>query len=56
MNFSVRDIAKYKKIIVGLDDKTSKEGILTDKQILEKNPNYQALKEKNTGQIMRDYE
>ena len=40
-------VEKYKKIIVGLDDKTSKEGILTDKQILEKNPNYQALKEKN---------
>ena len=40
-------VEKYKKIIVGLDDKTSKEGILTDKQILEKNPNYQASKEKN---------
>lgn len=29
-------VEKYKKIIVGLDDKTSKEGILTDKQIIRK--------------------
>ena len=33
-------VERYKKIIVGLDEKESKEGILTDKEILEKNPNY----------------
>lgn len=32
-------VEKYKKIIVGLDDKQSKEGLLTDKEILEQNPN-----------------
>ena len=40
-------VEKYKKIIVGLDEKESKEGILTDKEILEKNPNYKN-KEKTT--------
>lgn len=37
-------VEKYKKIIVGLDDKESKEGILTDKQLLEKNANYKSKK------------
>ena len=33
-------VEKYKKIIVGLDEKQSKQGLQTDKQILEENPNY----------------
>lgn len=33
-------VEKYKKMIVGLDDKTSKEGLLTDEQLLRQNPNY----------------
>lgn len=33
-------VEKYKKIIVGLDDKQSKQGLQTDKQILDENPNY----------------
>lgn len=32
-------VEKYKKIIVGLGEKESKEGLLTDQQILEQNPN-----------------
>lgn len=39
-------VEKYKKIIVGLDEIQSKEGILTDKQILEKNPNYKNIDQK----------
>ena len=38
-------VEKYKKIIVGLNPTESKEGILTDSEILKKNPNY----EKNTN-------
>jgi len=33
-------VEKYKKIIVGLDDKESKEQVLTDKEELSKNKNY----------------
>ena len=33
-------VEKYKKIIVGLDDKESKEELLTDKEELSKNKNY----------------
>ncbi len=33
-------VEKYKKIIVGLDEKHSKEGILTEQQLLKENPNY----------------
>ena len=32
-------VERYKKIIVGLDDKESKEELLTDEELLEKNPN-----------------
>lgn len=37
-------VEKYKKMIVGLDDKQSKEGILTDDEILQQNPNYKKEK------------
>lgn len=47
-------VEKYKKIIVGLDEKQSKEGILTDKEILEKNPNYKQIVEK-TGDIWKTH-
>lgn len=40
-------VEKYKKIIVGLDDKESKEQILTDDEELSKNKNYK--KEKTLG-------
>ncbi len=33
-------VEKYKKIIVGLSPEESKEGLLSDKELLEKNPNY----------------
>ena len=33
-------VEKYKKIIVGLDEKQSKEGILTDDELMKKNPNF----------------
>lgn len=33
-------VEKYKKIIVGLDVKQSKEGIITDDELLKQNPNY----------------
>ena len=33
-------VERYKKMIVGLSPKESKEGILTDKELLAKNPNY----------------
>lgn len=33
-------VERYKKIIVGLTPKESQEGLLSDKKILEKNPNY----------------
>ncbi len=45
-------VEKYKKMIVGLDSKESKEGILTDSQILKKNPNYKKIIEK-TGDIWK---
>ena len=32
-------VERYKKIIVGLDEKESKEELLTDEELLEKNPN-----------------
>lgn len=35
-------VEKYKKIIVGLDEKQSKTGLQTDKQILKENPNYKS--------------
>lgn len=35
-------VERYKKIIVGLGTKESKEGLLTDQELLAKNPNYQA--------------
>lgn len=41
-------VEKYKKIIVGLGDKQSKEGILTDQEYLEENPNYKLIK--STGE------
>ena len=36
-------VEKYKKIIVGLDDEKSKEGILTDNEILKQNTNYKQM-------------
>ena len=36
-------VERYKKIIVGLSPKESKEGILSDKELLEKNPNYKEI-------------
>ena len=33
-------VEKYKKIIVGLDEKQSKEGILSDDEVMKKNPNF----------------
>lgn len=41
-------VERYKKIIVGLGDKQSKEGILTDAQYLKENPNYKVSKDKPT--------
>ena len=38
-------VEKYKKIIVGLDEKQSKTGLQTDSQILEENPNYKSNEE-----------
>ena len=38
-------VEKYKKIIVGLDEKQSKTGLQTDSQILEENPNYKRNEE-----------
>ena len=37
-------VERYKKIIVGLSPKESKEGVLSDKELLEKNANYNADK------------
>ena len=36
-------VEKYKKIIVGLSPKESKEGVLSDKELLEKNPNLEKV-------------
>ena len=47
-------VEKYKKMIVGLDDKHSKEGILTDSEILKQNPNVKKAIEK-TGDIWKTH-
>jgi teichoic acid transport system ATP-binding protein len=47
-------VEKYKKMIVGLNPKESKEGILSDEEILEKNPNYKNIIEK-TGEIWKTH-
>lgn len=47
-------VEKYKKIIVGLDEKQSKEGLLTDSQILQQNPNYEVVKQK-TGELWKKH-
>lgn len=44
-------VEKYKKIIVGLDEKTSKEGLLTDKELLKQNPNYK----EQTGSVWKNH-
>ena len=36
-------VERYKKIIVGLDPKQSKEGLLSDNELLKKNPNYKKI-------------
>ena len=38
-------VERYKKIIVGLDPKQSKEGLLSDNELLKKNPNYKKIQE-----------
>ena len=47
-------VEKYKKIIVGLTPQESKEGLLTDKELLEKNPNYKKVIEK-TGELWKTH-
>lgn len=47
-------VEKYKKIIVGLNNKESKEGLLSDKELLEKNPNYKKAIEKS-GEIWKTH-
>lgn len=47
-------VERYKKIIVGLSPKESKEGLLTDKELLEKNPNYKKVIEK-TGELWKTH-
>lgn len=47
-------VEKYKKIIVGLSSKESKEGLLSDKELLEKNPNYKMIIE-NTGEMWKTH-
>ncbi len=47
-------VERYKKMIVGLTPKESKEGILTDKELLAKNPNYQQVIEK-TGDLWKTH-
>lgn len=47
-------VERYKKIIVGLSPEESKEGLLTDKELLEKNPNYQKVIEK-TGELWKNH-
>jgi len=47
-------VEKYKKIIVGLDEKESKEGILTDEQLLEKNKNYQDTSNQQKGSTWKE--
>ena len=37
-------VERYKKMIVGLSPKESKEGLLTDEELLKKNPNYKPNK------------
>lgn len=36
-------VERYKKIIVGLDPKQSKEGLLSNNELLKKNPNYKKI-------------
>lgn len=47
-------VEKYKKIIVGLSSKESKEGLLSDKELLEKNPNYKMIIE-NTSEMWKTH-
>ena len=47
-------VEKYKKMIVGLDEKQSKEGILTDSEILKQNPNVKKAIEK-TGDVWKTH-
>lgn len=47
-------VEKYKKIIVGLSSKESREGLLSDKELLEKNPNYKKVIEK-TGEMWKTH-
>lgn len=42
-------VERYKKIIVGLGTKESKEGLLTDQELLAKNQNYQANLKNSTN-------
>ncbi len=47
-------VERYKKMIVGLTPQESKEGILTDAEILKKNPNYKQVIEK-TGELWKTH-
>ncbi len=47
-------VERYKKMIVGLSPKESKEGLLSDNEILKKNPNYKKIVEK-TGDIWKTH-